>query len=298
MGQQSTDNSLKSAIPVVDFYGETTDWPVADLIHCEHLQVRSALHDWQIKPHRHQGLLQIFYVQEGSGQAQVDSTDLAIGAHSLLVVPEMCVHKFMWEANSKGFVLFIAKPLLARLDQFFGTQHWGATHAAVHATASDSDFIENTFATIASEYRQNQRKREQLLETLITALCIWINRQQEDSPAPEYPGGKSEQRYENFRKLVETHYMKQHTVAWYAARVGISPPHLNSICQRLQGRTALEIIHQRILLEAQRSLIYTSRTAVEISDQLGFSEPSYFNRFFKRLTGTTPRLFRQHALSS
>jgi AraC family transcriptional activator of pobA len=54
----------------------------------------------------------------------------------------------------------------------------------------------------------------------------------------------------------------------------------------------LKVIHQRLITEAQRNLIYTGKTAADIALSLGFSDPAYFNRFFKRMTGQTPKNFR------
>ena len=77
-----------------------------------------------------------------------------------------------------------------------------------------------------------------------------------------------------------------------AHRVGISVAHLNSICRELAGQSALQILHQRLLLEAKRHLIYTPMTISEVADQLGFADPAYFARFFRRLTGTSPSAYR------
>ncbi|MNE34730.1 Bifunctional transcriptional activator/DNA repair enzyme AdaA [compost metagenome] len=71
--------------------------------------------------------------------------------------------------------------------------------------------------------------------------------------------------------------------------------HLNSLCRELAGQTALQIIHQRLLLEAKRNLIYTNMSIGQLSDSLGFSDPTYFSRFFRRLDGQTPNAFRQSA---
>ncbi|WP_254874785.1 helix-turn-helix domain-containing protein [Pseudomonas aeruginosa] len=71
------------------------------------------------------------------------------------------------------------------------------------------------------------------------------------------------------------------------------PAHLNSVARRLSGQTALGIVHQRLLLEAKRDLVYTAMTVNEIADRLGFSEPAYFTRFFKRLSGVSPSVFRK-----
>ena len=78
-----------------------------------------------------------------------------------------------------------------------------------------------------------------------------------------------------------------------AHRIGLSSVHLNTLCRELAGQTALQIIHQRLMLEAKRNLIYTNISISQLSDNLGFSDPTYFSRFFKRLGGQTPNAFRQ-----
>lgn len=58
------------------------------------------------------------------------------------------------------------------------------------------------------------------------------------------------------------------------------------------GRSALEVVHDRLLLEAKRDLIYTSMTVKEVSNALCFSDPAYFTRFFARNAGLSPTAFR------
>lgn len=81
-------------------------------------------------------------------------------------------------------------------------------------------------------------------------------------------------------------------MAKYSRQLGISAPHLNSICRKLERQTAPAIIHQRLLLEAKRSLTYTGRAITEIAYQLGVVEPSHFTRFFKGKAGVSPKEFR------
>jgi AraC family transcriptional regulator, transcriptional activator of pobA len=92
---------------------------------------------------------------------------------------------------------------------------------------------------------------------------------------------------------VEQHYREHLTVETLAHRLDLSSVHLNTLCRRLAGQSALQIIHQRLLLEARRSLIYTNMTIAQVSDSLGFSDPTYFSRFFRRLSGQSPNAFRQ-----
>ena len=103
--------------------------------------------------------------------------------------------------------------------------------------------------------------------------------------------------FSRFANLVEMHYHEQWSVQQYAHLLGVSGVRLNAICHEMCQQTALQVIHQRLLLEAKRSLLYTVMTVANISDRLGFSEQAYFSRFFKRLTGSTPNAFRQAGIS-
>ncbi|MOA66752.1 DNA-binding transcriptional regulator AraC [compost metagenome] len=57
------------------------------------------------------------------------------------------------------------------------------------------------------------------------------------------------------------------------------------------------MVHQRLLLEARRNLIYTRMSIGQLSDSLGFTDPTYFARWFKRLSGQTPNAYRRSGLS-
>lgn len=105
--------------------------------------------------------------------------------------------------------------------------------------------------------------------------------------------GRGQEYLSAFSQLVERHFREHLGIDEYARRLGISPAHLNSVARRLSGQTALGIVHQRLLLEAKRDLVYTAMTVNEIADRLGFSEPAYFTRFFKRLSGVSPSVFRK-----
>ena len=97
-----------------------------------------------------------------------------------------------------------------------------------------------------------------------------------------------------FVHLLETHFREHLPIEHYASRLGISAAHLNALCRRLAGQSALQLINQRLLLEAKRCLVYTTMTVSQVSDSLGFSEPGYFSRFFKRGSGLSPKAFRLH----
>ncbi len=92
---------------------------------------------------------------------------------------------------------------------------------------------------------------------------------------------------------VEAGFRSTHAVVDISDRLPITRGRLDALCRRHAGRTAPQVIHDRIVLEAQRGLIYTGLTVAEIAYELGFVDPAYFTRFFAREVGETPGEFRR-----
>ncbi|WP_459213038.1 helix-turn-helix domain-containing protein [Aquimarina rhabdastrellae] len=96
----------------------------------------------------------------------------------------------------------------------------------------------------------------------------------------------------NYNFLVETHFRKEHSVTFYAQQLNKSPKTLsNSFSEYKKG--PLQIIHDRIILEAKRLLTYTDKSAKEISYELGFEDASHLSRLFKKHTGVSPSAFKK-----
>lgn len=250
------------------------------------------MYDWQIKPHRHTDLMQIFYVAEGSGYAEVDNKGAQLKSGDLLIVPQNCVHTFRWEESSNGYVLFIARPLIAKMERILGALPWAHDASYRFSTLPQENLADSLFVKLCHEYQSKYPHREILLENLLLSLFVWINRQYLKNTSDTLIKSRSLTKVESFGQLLDTHLSEQHSVDWYAQKLNITAPHLNSLCKKTLKQNALKVIHERLLKEAQRNLIYTGNTAAEIANSLGFSDPAYFNRFFKRKTGMTPKEFR------
>jgi AraC-like DNA-binding protein len=94
------------------------------------------------------------------------------------------------------------------------------------------------------------------------------------------------------QELIEKHFMELRAPKDYAVFLNITPNYLNAICKKRSGRSAGELIRQRVLLEAKRLLAHTQLTIAEIAYTLNFDDNSYFGRYFKKYTGVTPETFR------
>lgn len=95
-----------------------------------------------------------------------------------------------------------------------------------------------------------------------------------------------------FKKLIGKHFREWKSVGDYSSVLGISAKHLTEVIKEETGHTALQVIHERLLLESRYLLKHTSYSVKECAYELGFESPSYFTRFFKNNTGVSPNQYR------
>ncbi|MDR1555640.1 MAG: AraC family transcriptional regulator [Tannerellaceae bacterium] len=103
-------------------------------------------------------------------------------------------------------------------------------------------------------------------------------------------------RFEIMRKfyaLVDEHFREKKQVQEYADILHKSAKTLANILSYYHQPSAIKIIHNRIIAEAERLLYYTSKSSKEIGFQLGFEDHASFSRFFKNATGMSATEFRR-----
>lgn len=99
--------------------------------------------------------------------------------------------------------------------------------------------------------------------------------------------------YVQFKKLLNQNYKSERTVAYYANQLAITPKKLNSITKKHCSETAIHAIHNRILTEIKRQLLFSDLSHKEIAFDLGFSSPSALNKFVRSKLKETPTELQQ-----
>ncbi|SDL39654.1 transcriptional regulator, AraC family [Modicisalibacter muralis] len=285
----------RGSVPVFKLYGETRHWPTPDLLHCESIAERSRLHDWHIKAHRHADLVHLLHIREGQVELQLEGAERRLEGPLLIVVPAMAIHGFRFSRDIDGHIISLAQPLATQLIEQLERQGEVLDRAAHYPLAGQDEAatIASLVVQIDKEYRQPAEGRDPLLHALIQALSVQVARRAERRrPILARRHDKGQAHLQRFQALIDAHYAEQPTIETLAAQLGMTSAHLNTLCRRLAGRSALQLLHERLLLEAKRQLTYTNMTISQVADTLGFSEPAYFTRFFKRHTGFSPKAFR------
>lgn len=280
------------SIPVFKLYGESLDWPTPDLLHCETISSRSREHQWEIKPHRHADLCQLLFVFKGQAELEIEGQRTQLETPAIQVLPPLSVHGFRFSEDVEGFIVTLATPLINHLQAQLGDSVHALARAENYPACEDGDYLNSLFAALQAEYNGHQPAREMLMHSLVSVIMVWVSRQAIVRHKASQRPQRQREYLNGFIQLVEETYRQHVKVEDLAHRLGISVSHLNGTCRELAGQPALQIMHERQLLEAKRLLTYTSMTIYEMSELLGFSDPTNFTRLFRRRVGISPKAFR------
>lgn len=284
------------AVPTYALYGETTENHEDQWFHCESIAARSALYDWQIKPHRHDHFFQFLHIARGPAEVLIEGRRTAPPPPAVITLPPRVVHGFRFAPEVEGHVLTLP---IDRLERLLAASP-GARELVVRprilplaADSAEAAGIICHIAALAAEFAGSAAWRSALIEAHVTAALLLVARLA-DADTARAPGGSPLGRHAlAFRALVDRHFRQRLPVAFYAARLGTSQTHLNRICRAAFQESALGVIDRRVVLEATRDLTFTVLSVKEIAASLGFDDPAYFSRFFTKHVGVSPTRFRQ-----
>jgi AraC-like DNA-binding protein len=160
-------------------------------------------------------------------------------------------------------------------------------------TEGESTEIEELFFKIDNEIKRNQKQLKQAIQLYIKLILIAANRSYERQKlAKKVEPKKDGTVVTRFKKLVGQHFLTKRSVSDYASILAITPNHLSKLVKEQSGKTASSFIEEMLLMEAKALLRHTELTISEIAYQLNFSDPSHFNKFFKKGTALTPLRYR------
>lgn len=289
----------RAGVSTYALYKEEQSFSDPEFFHIEDIRSRARLFNWNIGVHAHPKMYQLVYVQSGDVSARIDGRDYHTRGPCIFTIPPSVVHGFEFERDvTLGYVITVSRVMLA--DDQLGrcsARHEELLHAAqaidLEGLAEDLQFLEHTVTQLAVEYRRNEPGKQQLLEYLLFSLLVKLGRHLLAIP-DQRSGDHYVRRYQKLCELIEKYYRHHKPCQFYADQLCTTPIGLNRACKAMSGKSVGDLIQDRVALEAQRLLIYSSAPISLIAYELGFADPAYFSRFFKRRVGATPSTFREH----
>lgn len=164
----------------------------------------------------------------------------------------------------------------------------------INLTDKIANQLHITYQEIIEEFQEAHTSRIEMIQILLKKIIIISTRLLKN----QHLNGNGTDNTKNdmlreFNILVETHFRKEHQVAFYADLMFKSPKTLSNYFKVLHT-SPLQIIHQRLVLESKRLLTYSDKSLKEIAMELGFLDASKFSRLFKNKTNSTPLDYRKN----
>lgn len=288
-------------IPSYSLYGIQAQPGWQSSFDFEWIPQRSRPYNWTIRPHKHDALIQILYIVQGSAEVLLDNTKVRAKAPSLLWIPAQTVHGFSFSEDVNGPVVTAAQRPLEALLNLAGPELLAIIRKpAVIALDDASRHAESLMPLfLAIEREAHVQAVGQLTAgmALLTAICVQMARLSHVTVAtPLNANSRKTMQIEKFRAMVDENYKKHLPILAYAEQLGITSGQLSRLCREVLGVSSLDIINARLIHEAQRVLVYTGNSVKQLAYVLGFADETYFGRFFRKHTGLSPREFRAKAM--
>jgi AraC family transcriptional activator of pobA len=276
-------------------YGDNNSAFLPDFLHCELLETRSGIYNWEIKQHIHTQLCQIFLLEAGECLLTIGNEPRQLQTPCLLWIPENTLHGFHFSRDSQGVVITFSASLLEQ--QFKNAPHILVSLSKFQWLIADKDptKLDTTrylIQKIRTEFHGYLPARGMAIASWLGLLFVEIFRFSDTQTDTTASLDRNLVYFQQYQRLIRQFSLTPKKISQYAAELNITPVHLNRVCQAVAEKSSSQVLQAYILAEAERYLKYTSYSISEIAYLLKFENPCYFTRLFKKNVGIAPKTFR------
>jgi len=242
---------------------------------------------WQIELAHDRPHHTLLWFTRGQGRMLLDGRLRGLGPHNAVFVPAGDLFAVEASAQTLAQVVIIPQGTPLRLPDM-------PRHLRIRDVHTQSELS----AILEASHREQSANRpltQDALEAQAALMSVWLRRQiaqEEHVPAPR---PAAERLSRKFTKLVSRNYTSGNSMAFYASELGVTPTHLTRAVKAATGKTAADVLTQRVVHAARTLLSTTSHPARNVAMHLGFGSAAYFTRFMQQHTGLTPSKLRAQA---
>ncbi|MGN8114190.1 helix-turn-helix domain-containing protein [Labrys sp. 22185] len=274
-------------VPSFFVYGEP-DRPIdLGFLHVETVMERRSLHSGQVSAHKHDRMAQITFWSRGRGEYFIEDRRLDFIAPAVSFIPSGVVHGFTVAPDeSDAVVASIADSALPPIAALSALPIEEPLMVRGQAESRFWPSLAATMQRLLEEYQLGQGA------PLAALLAVAMN----DIALLGRTGRTGEREGHDlafaFRRLVDRHFRDAWPVERYVAALGTTPHLLARACGTSHGLSVKAFIDRRRLIEAKRLLVFTIRSVEDVAYEIGFRDPAYFSRFFRKHAGAPPGQWR------
>jgi AraC family transcriptional regulator, transcriptional activator of pobA len=248
------------------------------------------------EPHRHD-YNELIWIRSGGGHHLLDGERVPVRPGSITIIGRGQVHVFECAAEVEGAVVRFGDELLFGGTEQRVTPGWllaGRCGRAVSVPAGERARLDAVIEALCAEVdRPRDVQSVELQRQLVSVILLWIERWYDAARTEESEADEADVRLlRRFVSRLETDYAQHHDAAHYADTLAVPPAALSRALTRATGSSTKELVTDRVMVEAARLLRFSDLSAGEIAHRVGFSDPLYFSRAFKRHYGESPTSYR------
>lgn len=156
----------------------------------------------------------------------------------------------------------------------------------------ENESFQTLYSVLLEEFENSGTGQEEMLRILLKRFIIKCTRLANQQIIENGENQSQIDLVRQFNVLVEEHFKTKKAVKEYAELMYKSPKTISNVFSKNSDKTPLEVIHNRVIIEAKRMLLYTDKTSKEIGSELGYNDPAQFSKLFKKHTGMTTTQFK------
>lgn len=239
---------------------------------------------WRIEAMRAYSEPLLLWFTRGQGRVTVGGITRGYGAHNAIFVPAGMMHGFEVGPQTSGTALF------------FGTGHGlelpeEPLHLRIREVGPQAE-LSGIIENIQRESESDKPGKDRAARHHLGLLGVWLERHVD--AADEAPRRDAARRLARaYADVLERGFRTGKGVQDFARELGVTPTHLTRVCNKTCGRSASDLLHDRLIFEARKLLTETRLPIAKVAESLGFTSAAYFTRAFQHRTGKTPSMFRK-----
>jgi AraC family transcriptional activator of pobA len=277
----------QQSVPSFFVYGEP-DRPLdVGFIHVETVMARRHVHFGQVRAHKHGQMAQVTFWTSGRGEYFIEDRVIPFVAPAVSFIPSGTVHGFHVEPEiTDAVVASIADTALPLMKPLSGLDFERPLFVTQQNGSVLWDELGATMQRLQRDYRDGHSLSLAALLTVVVNDIARLAKSSTDTVTPDLDLAIS------LKSLVDSHFRDNWPLERYVEALSTTPHLLAKACRQAYGQSVKSFIDDRRLLEAKRLLLFTVRSVEDITFELGFRDPAYFSRFFRKHVGEPPGEWR------
>ena len=247
--------------------------------------------------HRH-SFYHLVLFTGGGGSHTIDFITYSVEPGQIYFMVPGQVHSWHFEGEVDGYIVHFNEDLftrfladgdyLERFHFFAGNSEEGVSTLSGAVLSAVVGLFESMLAEVGAQQEMElDMIRIRLLELFITVERFDTQRKDGNAPPQKLALVRA------FKRFIDKRFRELKLPKEYAELLHVTPNHLNAVCHELLGKTAGELIRDRVVLEAKRLLVNADLSITQIAYELNFGDGSYFTKFFRKYAAVTPEEFRR-----